>query len=136
METDAVVDPHGARGVRRCVPLGVDRVKDARDLIFGAGRGLGQNALATGDGIVLGPIRRRELIPALRACAVAGRDHLVALRTFFRGALAVALLGSINPDLIHGPVPQNVAAEVQDQAVGLARVQPETATDHLVVEPR
>ncbi|MFO0873158.1 MAG: hypothetical protein U0575_04195 [Phycisphaerales bacterium] len=39
-------------------------------------------------------------------------------------------------DVVDGSVAQHVAAEVEDETVGLARMQPESATDHLIEQAR
>ena len=80
--------------------------------------------------------RRRELVAALGADGVGGVDHRLALRALLGRRFAVAGGAVLDLQRIDRPVAQDVAAEVQDQAVVLRRVQPEAPTDHLVVEAR
>ena len=86
--------------------------------------------------VVLFAFGRRESVAALRADAVGGVDHRLALRAFLGGRFAVTTRPIFDLECVDRPVPQNVAAEVQDEAVLLRRVQAEAPTDHLVVEAR
>ena len=53
----------------------------------------------------------------------------------FAGASPLPRARWLDPELIDRTVPQHVAGEVEHEAVGLARMQTEAASYHLVIEP-
>ena len=62
------------------------------------------------------------------AHGVPGSDQRLALWTFLRGRFSVAaLLRHADANGVHRAVPQHVPPEIQDQAIVLAVVYPETA---------
>src|SRR5690606_25149459 len=79
VEADAVVDTQRAR-----VPLGgvafhMGRVVNVLDLVLGLRDLAGKHPGGRGLPLVLLALRRREGVPALRADAVGGVDHRLAL---------------------------------------------------------
>jgi len=52
-------------------------------------------------------------------------DHGVAFGAFLRRRFTVALSRLLDLKVIDRPVPENVAAEIENQAVSLARMQAE-----------
>ena len=129
VQPQAIVHAERPRRILRRSTLGVDRVGDVLDVVLGVGDLAREDARFAGLGVVLLPLRRREHVAAVRAGGISGGDHGLALRAFLRRRLARAVAGRLpDADLVHRPVPQHVAAEVEHQAVLLARVQAETTT--------
>ena len=82
---------------------------------------------------------RWEHVPAFGALAVSGVDDGVALRAGLRGGVAAtAFAGLLRLYHVQRPVPHDVAAVVQNQAVRLARVGREAcaASGHLEQQSR
>ncbi len=83
------------------------------------------------------PLWRRELVATIWTHGVPGSDQAQALGALFGRRLAArARLDSLDANRIDRPVPQHVAAEVEDQAVFLPLAQSKPPPNHLVVETR
>jgi len=75
-------------------------------------------------------------VPALGTERIGGVDHYMALRALLGGGLAVAGIPVLDAQRVDGAVPQDVAPEVQHEAVRLARVETEASANHLVIQAR
>ena len=75
-------------------------------------------------------------MPATGAYPGVYGDGFLTVRTGFaqRFALLAAIVPVLRPDAVHRPVTDDIAAEVENQAVRLVRMEPEAAPDHLVIE--
>ncbi|MPM45698.1 hypothetical protein SDC9_92389 [bioreactor metagenome] len=59
-------------------------------------------------------------------------DECQALRTLFRRSLAaLSRAGFPGPDHVHGAVPENISAVIENQAIALPVANPGSTTDHL-----
>ena len=79
-------------------------------------------------------LRLGELVPALGALARRGRNERVAAGAFLHRRRSAGRVAVAHLQVVDRPVPHDVAAVVEDEAVLLPRREPEAAADHLVVE--
>ncbi len=88
---DAVIHPHGPRGLRRGVPLAADVVANVQDLVLGAGDLTREHAGRIGAGVPLA-VRRRALVAAPGAAGIARSDDRKAVGASLRLSLGQFLL--------------------------------------------
>lgn len=135
--SNAIIYSHRFRRIIIGPSLAVDAISHILHSIFCDSYLPGEDASAACLRIMLAALGRRELVPAIRAARIADGDDRMTFWTFLRRRLAVASGATfLDLDSVYRAVPQHVAAKVKHKAVQLAGVQPEAATDHLVVQAR
>jgi hypothetical protein len=118
------------RALWRSAALVMDGEEGGANRMLGGGHLPRQHAGRGCLAFVLVAFRRRELVAAGRAAGEASGDHRLALRAFLGRRLTIAISRLLDGQGIDRPMAQYVAAEVEDQAVLLARRQAEAAADH------
>ncbi len=112
------------------------RIEDVLHLVFGVGHFTGENAGGRRLTIMLFTLPWRELVAAIRTRRIRRVNYRLALGAFFGRRFAVARAPVLDLQGINRAVPEDVPAEVENQAVLFGRVWPESSTHHLVIEAR
>jgi len=133
IEAHLIIDAQSPRSVRIGAPLLMNRVAGVQHLIFRVIRLAGKySGRGCRSGKISISIVRRKLISAIRTHPVTGMDERQTLRTLFRRSLAaLSHAGFPDPDHVHGAVPENISAVIENQAIAFPFANPGPATDHL-----